>query len=277
VNEQFRPIQELIDRVRARWRRLVILEVTTRAAGAGAIVIALALGLSFGLSRSPIGLVLLGVLGLAAAVCAIVWAIWPARHVPSNRKVARFIEERHASLDERLVSAVDVVYEREANARPALADVMIRDAAKAAAEVDASAVVPAETIRNRGLRAALALAALIVMVVLARHAARQAFDAVALMLFPSHIALDVTPGNTRVQAGSSMTVEARLVGNSSPVVAQLLRAPAGSEDWQPIEMETDGHGHFRLSAVARARATRRGRRRRHLRSARHERQGKGPH
>jgi len=75
VNEQFRPIQELLDRVRARWRRLVILDVTTRAAFAGAIVIALALGLSFGLSRSPLGLVLLGVLGLAAAVCAIVWAI----------------------------------------------------------------------------------------------------------------------------------------------------------------------------------------------------------
>jgi len=247
VNEQFGPIQELLDRVRARWRRLVFLEVTTRAAAGGAVVIALALGLSFGLSRSPFGLAALGVLGIVAAVSALVWAAWPARHVPSDRKVARFIEERHASLDERLVSAVDVFYGRDADERPALADAMIRDAAKAAAEVDAAVVVPADAIRRRGLRAALAFAALVGMLFLARHAARQAFDAVALMLFPSHIALDVTPGNARVQAGSTMTVEARLVGNSSPVVAQLLRAPAGSEEWQPAEMETDGHGHFRLA------------------------------
>ena len=85
------------------------------------------------------------------------------------------------------------------------------------------------------------------MLFLARHAARQAFDAVALMLFPSHIGPRRHPGNARVQAGSTVTVEARLVGNSSPVVAQLLRAPAGSEEWQPTEMETDGHGHFRLA------------------------------
>ena len=45
-------------------------------------------------------------LSLIAAVSSLVWAVWPARRVPSNRRIARFIEERHASLDERLVSAL---------------------------------------------------------------------------------------------------------------------------------------------------------------------------
>src|SRR5512138_3821570 len=107
MSEQFGPIQDLLDRVRARWRRLVLLEVTTRAAVGGAGVVAVALALSFWLSRSPIGLAVLGVAGIVAALGTIVWAVWPVRHVPSDRKVARFIEERHGELDERLVSAVD--------------------------------------------------------------------------------------------------------------------------------------------------------------------------
>jgi hypothetical protein len=247
MSEQFGPIRELLDRVRARWRRLVLLDVTTRAAVAGTLVVGLALALSLGLSRSPIGLAVLGAAGLLAALAALVWAIWPARHVPSNRNVARFIEERHGELDERLVSAVDVVDSRAADERPALAAAMVRDAAKAAADVDPATIIPADALRRGVLRASVACLALLAILFFARHAARQAFDAVALMFFPSRIALDVMPGNARVQAGSSLTVEARLVGNSSPVVAQLLRAPAGSDEWQPTEMETDGHGHFRLA------------------------------
>ena len=42
-------------------------------------------------------------------------------------------------------------------------------------------------------------------------------------------------------------MKARLVGNSAPVVAQLLRAASGSEEWQPTEMETDGSGSFTLA------------------------------
>ncbi len=41
-------------------------------------------------------------------------------------------------------------------------------------------------------------------------------------------------------------MDARLVGNRAPVVAQLLRAPEGSDDWTPTEMERDGSGQFRL-------------------------------
>jgi hypothetical protein len=247
MSEQFGPIQELLHRVRARWRRLVLLEVTTRAALGGTAVVAIALALSFWLSRSPVALAVLGIAGVLAVIAAVVWAAWPARHRPSDRKVARFIEERDTSLDERLVSAVDVVTDRTAADRPALAAAMVNDAARAAAGVDASTIVPRDAIRRRAVRAAIACLVLLATLQVARRPARQAFDAVALMLFPSRITLDVSPGNARVQAGSSLTVEARLVGNSAPVVAQLLRAPEGSEDWQPAPMETDGRGHFRLS------------------------------
>ena len=247
MSEQFGPIQELLDRVRARWRRLVLLDVTTRAATAGVVIVGLALVLAHWMSRAPVALAVVGVSTLVAGLTAIAWAAWPARHVPSDRKIARFIEEREPSLDERLVSAVDVATVRSSDERPAFAGAMVRDAAKAAAGVDAAAIVPREALQRRAARAVVACLLLSGMLFASRHVARQAFDAVALLLFPSRIVLEVTPGNTRVQAGSGLTVEAHLVGNTAPVVAQLLRAASGSDDWQPTEMETDGQGHFRLA------------------------------
>lgn len=250
MSEQFRPIQELLDRVRTRWRRLVLLEVTTRGALAGTVIVGFAFALSFWMSRAPLALAVVGAVAGVAGLGALVWAAWPARHVPSDRSVARYIEERAPALDERLVSAVDVASTRDADQRPGLAAAMVGDAARAAADVDVTTIVPSAAIRRRALRAAAACAILLGMLFVSRQAARQALDAVALTLFPSRITLDVTPGNTRVQAGSGLTVEARLVGNTAPVVAQLLRAAAGSTDWQPVDMETDGSGHFRLALTS---------------------------
>ena len=250
MSEQFGPIQELLDRVRARWRRLVLLEVTTRGALAGTVIIGFAFALSFWMSRAPLALAVVGGLASLAGLAALVWAAWPARQVPTDRSVARYIEERVPALDERLVSAVDVAQTRQAEERPALAAAMVRDAARASADVDPATIVPPAAIRRRAVRAAAACAVLLGMMFASRHAARQALDAVALALFPSRITLEVTPGNTRVQAGSGLTVEARLVGNTAPVVAQLLRAAAGSDDWRPAEMETDGSGQFRLALAS---------------------------
>ena len=46
-------------------------------------------------------------------------------------------------------------------------------------------------------------------------------------------------------------VEARLVGNSAPVVARLLRAQGDqTEDWRATEMRTDSSGRFSLALNA---------------------------
>ena len=191
MSEQFRPIQELLDRVRTRWRRLVLLEMTTRGALAGTVIVGFAFALSFWISRAPLALAVVGVVASVAGLAALVWAAWPARHVPSDRSVARYIEERAPALDERLVSAVDVASTRDADQRPGLAAAMVRDAARAAADVDVTTIVPSAAIRRRALRAAAACAILLGMLFVSRQAARQALDAVALTLFPSRITLDV--------------------------------------------------------------------------------------
>lgn len=250
MSEQFGPIQELLNRVRARWRRLVLLEVTTRAALAGTVVVGFALVVSRWLAQAPLALALLAGAAVVAGLASIVWAAWPSRQIPSDRSVARYIEERAPALDERLVSAVDVVTSRGADERPALAAAMVRDAAAACALVDPATIVPGDALRRRSLRAAAACSLLLAMFVTSRHAARQAFDAASLLLFPSRITLEVTPGNAKVQAGSGLTISARLVGNSAPVVAQVLRSPNGVDAWQPADMATDADGRFRLELTS---------------------------
>lgn len=227
-----------------------------RGALAVAAILAVALGLSMLTGHAPYALIALGVIAIIAGLCALLWAAWPIRRVPTDRMVARFIEERTPSLDERLVSAVDVATARDESDRPALASMMVRDAARAASAVDASTIIPDDVMRRQQVRAAGACLALLVALVASRHAVRHTIDAATLILFPSHVRLDVTPGNTRVQSGADLTVDAQLVGNTAPVVAQLLQAPQDSDDWQPAAMDSQGDGRFRLTLSALSRSFR---------------------
>lgn len=227
-----------------------------RGALAVAAVLAVALALSVLTGHAPYALVALGLIAVAAVLGALAWAAWPVRKVPTDRMVARFIEERTPSLDERLVSAVDVATARDPNERPALASAMVRDAARAASGVEAASIIPDDVLRRHQLRAAAACVALVVALVASRHTARQTYDAATLTLFPSHVRLEVTPGNTRVQLGADLTVDAQLVGNTAPVIAQLLQAPQDSDDWRPVEMESQDDGRFRLTLSALSRSFR---------------------
>jgi hypothetical protein len=244
-------IRELLDRVRSRWQRLSACRATVRAALAASGVLALALVLTFWTTRSPVALAALGVVATALATAALVWGLWPARRAPSDVQVARFIEESEPSLDDRLASAVDLLASGREADPSRLAGPMVADAARRASGVDPGAVVPREILRRSAFQAAAALLLLASVVFFGRHTARQSVDALSLTLFPSRVTLEVRPGNARVQAGSSLTIEARLIGNRAPVVARLLRsegvgAPAPSDPDAWTEMIGDASGTFRL-------------------------------
>jgi hypothetical protein len=235
-------LRALLAAVRGRWRRLIALKAIVRAALAVAGVIAVALALSrwTTLSGTPAMLAALGAAVLVATVALLAWALWPVRETPSDARVARFIEEAVPSLDDRLVSAVDVMVAAP-DVSP-LAGPMLADASRRASAVDPAAVVPPQRLRRAGFQAAASLLLVGAVGFGGRGVARQSFDALSLSLFPARVRLDVTPGNARIQAGTALTIEARLVGNSAPAVAQLLRG-----DGTPIEMSTDRSGAFRTS------------------------------
>src|SRR5262245_4103318 len=103
-----RDIGELIDRVRARWRRLIVLKASVVAALTATGVLLGALVVARWTGRSATALAVTGAVALVLMLAAAIRALWPARRVPTDAQVARFIEEREPSLDDRLVSAVHV-------------------------------------------------------------------------------------------------------------------------------------------------------------------------
>ncbi len=248
MSESYRPIADLLARVRSRWRQVVVSKAVGRIALAEAAVLALGY---LATRVIPTNVAIEAALAVAVLVTAIGVLVWGLRGVadrPADARIARFIEERYPELDERLVSAVGVETAADPATRSPLADAMLRDAARAIAVVEPDGVVAARLLRRMALLAAAAVVVLGVLGYVVRDQVRQSYDAIALALFPSRIELQVEPGDARIEAGSGLTVRAHLVGNRAPVIAQLLRAEGeGEEEWRPAEMETTADGRFSLS------------------------------
>ena len=244
----FDPVRELIARVRVRWRRLVLLQSTVRAALAVSAVVALTLLVVAWTTRTPILLAAVIAIAVLALVAALIWAFRPARDFPSDTRVARFVEERVESLDDRLVSAAQLA--SSSDPLSTVGRLFTEDVARRVADVDPKGIVPAPTLRRAGVQAAGALLLAIAIVGFGRGTIRQATDALTLRLFPSRVVLQVSPGSVRLPSGSPLTIEARLIGNAAPVGAQLLRIDAGADldsaDWTATDMVAGDGGTFTL-------------------------------
>jgi hypothetical protein len=197
-------------------------------------------------THAPGVLAAVGAAALVMALAAMAWGLLPLRHVPSDARVARFIEERVPALEDRLATAVDV------QAQPGRASALLRapfvaDVAKRAASVDVNAVVPGARVGRSSMRAGAAALVLLAMVIAARGPARQSVDAAALVLFPATLRLDVRPGHARVKQGTVVSIDARVAGNRAPVSARLEVDQGGK--WGSVEMSTSA-GQFHASLPA---------------------------
>ena len=222
-----------------------------RAALAASAVVGLSLAAASVASlaaRSPLALAVVAASAVLLAGGAVVWALLPLRQRPSDLRVARFVEERVPSLDDRLATAVDVVSSAKYQTLRVLAEPLVADAARRADTVDVDEVVAPSQLRRSGFQAAAASGVLLVLLFIAKEPARQSLDAASLALFPARVTLAVTPGDARLKEGATLSIEAHLVGNSAPV-ATRLEVESGST-WRTSEMAADAAGRFRTSIPA---------------------------
>lgn len=241
-------IRQLIRRVRARWRMLRLFNAAIRGALGVSLVLALAIVTTKIVGQAPLLFGAVGVAAVLLAAAVLLWSAAPLRHVPSEKQVARFIEERAESLDDRLASAVHVAASPTSETFQELAEPMLADAAARARAVDINTVVPSRALTWRGLQAGAAIVLLLILAFAARGIARQSVDALMLTAFPSRVRLEVSPGDARVEAGTPLAIRARLIGSRAPVVARVqTRVGAG---WRTADMASDGAGRFRLALEA---------------------------
>src|SRR5580765_6376087 len=143
MDRQYEPIRQLLGVVRARHRALTACRAIVRAALAASAVVGVALALtslvSF-LGGSPWIVAFVGGVALLATLAAAAWGLMPLRHVPSDVRIARFIEERVPALDDRLATAVDVGRSGVLQTSSVLAAPLVADVARRAADVDVNEV-----------------------------------------------------------------------------------------------------------------------------------------
>ena len=198
--------------------------------------------------------------GALAAAAGIAWAFRPARDVPSDARVARSSRSARPSLDDRLVSAVDLALVGRAAARSAVSCWPTHR--RRAAGVD-----PRRDRAGRrrcaapGFRPRLALLLVAALVFAGRGTFARRRDALALTLFPSRVALEVTPGSVACQSGSPLTIEATLVGqlarrsSRSCCAPTSMRARSRPIGRPPRWLRSAGTFTLALDSVDRARSS----------------------
>ena len=216
--------------VRRRWRTAAALRALARAVGAGTA----ALGVVLALDRlaAPADLPLLAA-AAAALLAAAVFALrpfWALRRPPSDRRVARYVEERCPELEDRLASAAGLSESAPAPFRA----LVLRDAARAVRRIALDRAMPARLLRRAFLAAATAGAVAAVVVVVGSPALGRIARSAWLHTVPFGAAIEVEPGDARVVAGEPLLIRAHLRGTPGEPIRTLpavtvVRPGAGPE------------------------------------------------
>ena len=158
------------------------------------------------------------------------------------RQLARYIEERAPTLEDRLVTAIDSSRRAADAAGPSpLVAALAADASRVASTVDAAAIVSVASMRRARASALASVLAVVVAGSQVWSPVRAAWAVAALWAFPAHVTLQVQPGNVTVLVGTTVDVVATLSGTSAPATAELLlRAPDGTWAATPMPRQADG-------------------------------------
>ena len=162
----------------------------------------------------------LAVVALMAALWFAVRLLWPLRRIPSDRQVARYIEESCPGLEERLTSAADVLGRMRdhrvgrGHDTPGtdLSHLVVGDATRRARTIDLDRVVSRSHVRSAILRTTVAVLAFVVVSVTGSQTLQRIARVAWLYAFPASAVLVVEPGDTRVLAGEPVVVRALLEG-----------------------------------------------------------------
>ena len=220
-------IVALLRPVRRRWMAARAMRGVARAACATLLVLAVVLAVDFLLAPSDLVMAVLAVSLAAASAAFTAWTLWPLRHGPSDRQVARYIEERCPELQDGLASAVD-----PSQTSSPFGGRVLDDAARRSRGVDLDRVVAARVVRRAVAGGLGATAALAVLLVAGADVVERIARGAWLYAAPLGATLIVEPGEARLVAGESLEVRARLsdtlgaLGRSAPRVT-ITRADGG--------------------------------------------------
>src|SRR6476619_3945085 len=144
-------LRAILANVRARWSRRAFLRAWMLGASTAGAMLMVGLLAVWLLAQDGIPLVfVVATVGLVAGV-ALSFAFLPLRQQPSDRQIARFIEEQAGGLDEVVVTAVD---KSATDAGPVI-DLLVADAIRAAGAVDPRRIVTRDSMTRAAIGGAI--------------------------------------------------------------------------------------------------------------------------
>ena len=165
------------------------------------------------------------------------FALRPPHHPPTDLQIARYIEERAGGLDDVVVTAV-----QHGETGSPIARGLARHAARLVDGVGLERVIGSEVLRRAALGAAVATLVLAAgFAAFAPTMSRGAAIAVAYVL-PARLLIDVTPGTSKVRAGTPLTVTARVRGLDAGLVPELKYG--SGDDAGSLRMAPAADGSF---------------------------------
>ena len=193
------------------------------------------------LAPPDIPMLLLAAGALAATAAFAVRLLWLLREQPTDRRVARFVEEQIPELEDRVASASEI---GETGPLSVFQDLVIADAAEMLRRVDLERVVTPARLRGAALRGVLATAVLAVILTLGIGSFSRVARTAWLYAFGFHVTLDVVPGDVRVLAGQPLRVWARLSGTGgAPVRTPPTLTVLGGPTPRMVAMRATADGY----------------------------------
>jgi hypothetical protein len=228
MSGEIRQIRGVLRSVRRRWMWHTIFRCGTRAAlSCAAVLLVGAVAFRLIGPRTVVALAAIETLLVAAVLAAVVRALWPLTRRPTDAQVARFIEERCPQLEDRLVTAVECASAPGSRAGM-LTDLMYRDAASRAAELDLDRTISRRAVTRGGSAAATSTLLFAAVTVVVGPQLTDGARALRALVNPPRLVLHVLPGDARVAAGHPLRVSVQVenaTAQTAPVV--VVRDHAG--------------------------------------------------
>ena len=222
MTERVGELRAILADVRARWQRQALLRAWLLGATTAAAMLLVGVLAVRLVAAEGIPLVVVVAAAATAAFAALLFALLPLRLPPSDRQIARFIEERAGGLDDVLVTAVD----KSGDASP-VAALLVGDAIRVARGVKVEDVVAGAAMRRAGIGALAGSLAFAASMWFFAPAAGRAVNVAGSYLFPHRYVIDVRPGSIKVREGEPVTVVARIPRLAAGLIPMLTVGRGG--------------------------------------------------
>ncbi|MFQ5648648.1 MAG: DUF4175 family protein [bacterium] len=240
MSYQHRRLKQRIDEVCRRWKKLILLKGGSQVLLATITVFVLAFALdSFVQLDTALRLLLLLVMAVVFSVTAYLEVIRPLLRVPGEAQLARYLEEKHPHLEDRLVTAIELGAAGDPNTSHRILEKLLDDTRF---HVEPLNLTKSMKVRTAVVWSGAALAACVLLTGFV-FSNRDFFALKSNRIltpwkFPTikpKPALQVTPGDLRVLRGSALEIKAELTAFEAEEIT--LYYSDSDSSWHKVEMD----------------------------------------